>query len=154
MDYGLFNMRTDINAFDCTQGCTDTIRESALKVDSRRKTPCCTGESNNWQWQQHAGLTLCQLSYIPTHCGINKQRASDCWLAMLKLSWNILALPWNANPLWPLPTHIRLSSVQHKCQTLLTGFWLSKSAANSQYYTWCCVPVSYTHLTLPTSPWV
>ena len=39
-------MRTDVNACDCTQGCTDTERESALKVDSGKKIPFCTGESN------------------------------------------------------------------------------------------------------------
>ena len=37
MDYGIFNVRTDINACDCTRGCTDTVRESALKVDFGRK---------------------------------------------------------------------------------------------------------------------
>ena len=26
-------MRTDVNAYDCTRGCTDTVRESALNVD-------------------------------------------------------------------------------------------------------------------------
>ena len=28
------------------KGITDTVRESALKIDSRRKIPCRTGESN------------------------------------------------------------------------------------------------------------
>ena len=37
MDYGLFNGRTDINVCGCTRGFTDTVRESALKVDSSRK---------------------------------------------------------------------------------------------------------------------
>ena len=46
MDYGIFNVRTDVNACDCTLGCTDTLRDSALKVDSWRKIPCRTGESN------------------------------------------------------------------------------------------------------------
>ena len=27
-------------------GCTETVRESALEVDSGRKIPCCTGDSN------------------------------------------------------------------------------------------------------------
>ena len=44
-------------------GCTDTVREAALKVDSGRKIPCRTGESN--LRQRRAGLTLDQLSYIP-----------------------------------------------------------------------------------------
>ena len=36
MDYRIFNVRnvrTAVNVFDCTRGCTDTVRESALKVD-------------------------------------------------------------------------------------------------------------------------
>ena len=39
MDYRIFNMRTDSNACDCTRGCTDTVRESAIKIDSWRKVP-------------------------------------------------------------------------------------------------------------------
>ena len=63
MDYGIFNVYTDVNARDCTLGCTDTVRESALKVDSGRKIPCRTGESN--LRRQPAGPILYQLSYIP-----------------------------------------------------------------------------------------
>ena len=44
-------------------GCTDTVRVSALKVDSERKFPCCTGESN--LRRQRAGSMIYQLSYIP-----------------------------------------------------------------------------------------
>ena len=64
MDYGIFNMRTDVNACACTWGCMDAVRESALKVDSGRKIPCCTRELI--LHQQHATPTLDQLSYIPT----------------------------------------------------------------------------------------
>ena len=39
MDYRFFNMHTNVNAYNCTQGCMDTLRESALKVDSGRKNP-------------------------------------------------------------------------------------------------------------------
>ena len=46
MDYGIFNVRTDVNAFDCTRECANTVKESALKVDSGRKIPCRTRESN------------------------------------------------------------------------------------------------------------
>ena len=28
MDYGIFNVHTDVNACDCTRGCMDTVRES------------------------------------------------------------------------------------------------------------------------------
>ena len=56
-------MSTDVNACDCSRGCTDTVRESALKVDSGRKIPCRTMESN--LRQRRAGPVLYQLSYIP-----------------------------------------------------------------------------------------
>ena len=42
---GSFNVRTDVNACDCARGCTDTVRESALKVDSGRKIPCYTSRA-------------------------------------------------------------------------------------------------------------
>ena len=64
MDYGIFNVHTDVNACDCTWGCTDTVRVSALKVDSRRKIPCHTRESNLSGW--HASLMLYLLSNILT----------------------------------------------------------------------------------------
>ena len=42
------------------------VKESALKVDSGRKIPCRTGESN--LRQRRAELMLQQMmSYIPTH---------------------------------------------------------------------------------------
>ena len=63
MDYRIFNVRIDLYARDCTRRCTDTVKESALKVDSGRKIPCRTGESN--LPQRHAGPTLYQLSYTP-----------------------------------------------------------------------------------------
>ena len=64
MDYGIFNVHTDVDAGNCAEGCMDTARESALKVDSRRKIPCGTGESNlHWRC---AGSMLYQLRYIPT----------------------------------------------------------------------------------------
>ena len=36
MDYGIFNMHTDVNACDCTWGCMDPVRESALKADREK----------------------------------------------------------------------------------------------------------------------
>ena len=45
--------------------CADTVRESALIVDSGRKIPCRTGESN--LTKRCAGPTLYQLGYIPTY---------------------------------------------------------------------------------------
>ena len=59
-------MRTDVSACNCTRGCTDTKRESALKVDSGKKIPCHTRESN--LHQPHDSLMLYQLHYIPSHC--------------------------------------------------------------------------------------
>ena len=65
MDYGIFNVRTDINACDCTRGITDTVRGSARKVDSRRKIPFRIGESN--LRRPRADSMPYQLSYIHTH---------------------------------------------------------------------------------------
>ena len=62
-DYRICNVPTYANSFDYTRGCTDTVRESALKVDSARKIPCRTGESNLRRGR--AGPMLYQLSYIP-----------------------------------------------------------------------------------------
>ena len=78
MDYTIFelNVRTDVNACDYTRGCTDTVRESALKVDSGRKIPCRTGESN--LRQRRDGPTLYQLSYIRTLLLYYKQRKIKC----------------------------------------------------------------------------
>ena len=64
MACGIFNVRRDVNACDCTPRCTDTVRESALKVDSRRKIPCHTEESN-LPSAACPGPMLYQLSYIP-----------------------------------------------------------------------------------------
>ena len=63
MDCGIFNARMDVNACDCTRGCTDTVRKSALKVDSGRKIPYHTGESN--LRRRRADPMIYQLSYIP-----------------------------------------------------------------------------------------
>ena len=39
MDHRIYIVCTDFNASDCTCGCTDPERESALKADSRKKIP-------------------------------------------------------------------------------------------------------------------
>ena len=67
MDYGIFNVRTDVNACDFEWVCTETIRQPALKVESgkkKKKKPCRTGESN--LRRRRAGPMFYQLSYIPT----------------------------------------------------------------------------------------
>ena len=61
-------MHTDVNACACTPGCTDTERESALKVDPGRKIPCHMGD-RNLRWQ-HAGPMLYQLSYLLIKVGL------------------------------------------------------------------------------------
>ena len=60
MDHSIFNVHTDVNGCNCTLGCTDIMRESALKVDSRRKIPCRTRES--YLPQQYASPMLYQLN--------------------------------------------------------------------------------------------
>ena len=35
MDYRIFKVHPAVNACDCTRGCMDTVRMSALKVDFR-----------------------------------------------------------------------------------------------------------------------
>ena len=37
MGYGISDVPTDVKESDCTLGCADIVRESALKVDSGRK---------------------------------------------------------------------------------------------------------------------
>ena len=64
MDSRIFNARTDVNACDCALGCTDTVRESALQVDSGRKISCRTGKLN--LRRRRTGPMFYQLSYIPT----------------------------------------------------------------------------------------
>ena len=44
------------------EGVRTHVKESALKVDSNRKIPCRTGESN--LRQRRDGPTLYQLSYV------------------------------------------------------------------------------------------
>ena len=77
MDYGIFNVRTNVNACDCARGCTDTVRESGLKVHSRRKIHCRTGEWN--PRQQRAGPALYQLSYIPSQKLLSFLQRQDLW---------------------------------------------------------------------------
>ena len=62
MTDGIFNVRTAANVCDRTRGFTDTVRESAPKVDSGRNIPCRTEESN--LSERHASPTHYQLSYI------------------------------------------------------------------------------------------
>ena len=66
MDYRNFNVRT--SRCSCMRlhngGVRIHVKESALKVDSEKKIPCRTGESN--LRQRRGGPTPCQLNYFPT----------------------------------------------------------------------------------------
>ena len=46
-----------------TGGCADTVRESALDVDSGRKIPCLTGDSNT---RQYYAWLFSQSDALPT----------------------------------------------------------------------------------------
>ena len=48
-------------------GCTDTVRESALEADSRRKIPCLTGDSNP---RRYCTRTLYPQSYTRPTLGV------------------------------------------------------------------------------------
>ena len=37
--FGIFNVHTDVGAATVHGGCTDTVRQSALKIDPGRKDP-------------------------------------------------------------------------------------------------------------------
>ena len=91
---GIFNVRTYINACDCTRSCTGTVRESALEVDSWRKIPRRTGESN--LRQRRAAPTLYQLSYTPRPlCRSASGRPTRCrltWLSSTQQSVSISLL--------------------------------------------------------------
>ena len=76
MDCWIFNVRTNVNACDCTQGCTDIARESALKVDSGRKIPRRIEESN--LRRQRAGPMLYQLSYTPIQAETLEKDGHTC----------------------------------------------------------------------------
>ena len=57
----IFNMRTYTDACDCT----DAVRESALEVDSGRKIPCRTRDSNLRQYcARPLSWMRYQLSYL------------------------------------------------------------------------------------------
>ena len=64
---GIFNMCRYVDSCDAHGGCMDTVGQSALEVDSGRKIPCCTGDSNPHQYCAWLfSLTLYQLSYSHT----------------------------------------------------------------------------------------
>ena len=50
-------------------GCTDNKKESALKVDSGKKIPCLTGESNQRLRRDGADAVATELHPIPIPFG-------------------------------------------------------------------------------------
>ena len=48
--FWIFNLSLMLMHAIAQGGCTDTVRKSALKVDSGRKIPCRTGDSNLHQY--------------------------------------------------------------------------------------------------------
>ena len=61
---GSFNVRKMLMHVAAHGGCTDTVRETTPEVDSGRKIPCRTGDSNPSQYCSWLfSRTFCQLSY-------------------------------------------------------------------------------------------
>ena len=79
--FGIFNVHTDVDACHCTRGCTDTVRESALEVDSGgKKIPCRTWDSNPRQYcAWPSSRTLYPLSY-PRPLESRQERRENCFL--------------------------------------------------------------------------
>ena len=59
MDYGIFNVHTDVNACDCTWDCTDTHK--------RVCSESCLLEENPFpHWEVEPALAACQSDALPT----------------------------------------------------------------------------------------
>ena len=91
MDYGIFNVCADVNACDCMRGCMDTVRESALKVDSGRKNPF-----------PHRGikptLVMCRSDAVPAEPHLHSAIViiTACWLVTEGLQFAVL-IPQNTS---------------------------------------------------------
>ena len=77
-----------MHAIAC-RGCTDTARESALKVDSGRKIPCRTGDSNPRLTFQSDTLPT---ELFPAHLGCVKSTIHYAWLYCVKVCCLLLSL--------------------------------------------------------------
>ena len=89
MDYGIFNVHTDVNACDCTRGCTDILRGYALKIDSTRIILCRTEESN--LRRRLAGSMLYQLNYIPAPYGAASNSFQRNWIIFTTMVHDLAA---------------------------------------------------------------
>ena len=95
-------MRTDVNTCDCTRGCTDTVRKSALKADSWGQIPCRTGKSNlrqrraNYQLSHNATTASSQhVALLTMPVSSEKPRAiqsspATFWALMVKVIRSVL----------------------------------------------------------------
>ena len=75
MDYRIFHVGTDFNACTCTQGYTDTVRDSALTVDSGEKVPAAP---ENWTYVSSMPVQRANMSYIPTHPFVLHGEEAEC----------------------------------------------------------------------------
>ena len=94
VDYRIFNVRTDVNACDCTRECTDTRKRVCTESWVwEKKNPCRTGESN--LRQRRDGPMLYQWATSPwkgLH-GKNHHAFLTAWgvrseIALLTVSWS------------------------------------------------------------------
>ena len=106
-DYSIFIVRTNVNACDCARGCTATERESALKVGSGKKIPCCTRESGLRQQRDGLMLLPTELQLIATwpHDDVSCWRQDFCtvllssiFVVCIFLSFCFLTLPKHDPP--------------------------------------------------------
>ena len=74
MDYRIFILCTDVNACDCTPGCTDTERESAVKADWGKKNLAAPGTRTFVSGMMIRCFN--QLTYIPSPGSCVTQ---SCW---------------------------------------------------------------------------
>ena len=71
--FGISNVHTDADAWDCTQGCMDAVRMSALEAALRRKFPCCTGDLNPCLFSQLLSQLSCPHPFwILTSCQLHR----------------------------------------------------------------------------------
>ena len=106
MDYGIFNVRTDVNACDCTQGFTDTVRESALIFDLGEKSLAAPGNrtcvgnvpvrcSTNWSTSPPLGTAQLFRLNISFFCTAHLDSAVMEIFWRLKVTWTFHFSVWS-----------------------------------------------------------
>ena len=165
---GIFNVRTEVTACDCTRDWTDTVREYSLKVDSGRKIPCRTGgiesvfqQAEEWECS-HMGLNIkvnsnTQRRYVKITAPGEHHSVKMKYMEVnevQKVAWKCWATK-------------RMKSVSHRSLLLWSSVkssalllpvdmhsWIKQSVNSKEQFRVamkCVCAVSYTHLTLPTS---